>query len=544
MRNASIAERIKTLPPEILNYIKELEAGYNRLETNYRHLQFENTVLEEKLKLLTYKRFARSAEQLLADNNQQNLFNEENSEDNQDAESKETEAEETTEVKAHKRRKNPNAGRKPLDPKLPRVKRIIDLDAALKTCACGHELSKIGEETSEKLHIIPMQIYVEQIVRPKYACRHCEGTSDEDSPAVKIAPVEAAIIPKGIATPGLLSCVFTQKFEDHLPYYRQEKQFERLGAALSRQDMVNWQRQVYKKVKPLLALMKEILKIGPVIRMDETPVQVFREEARSDISESRMWLSLGGLPDKPVVMYQYRKTRAAEHAKEILEGFSGYLQTDGYKGYDSALKDNDKIIHVGCFAHARRYFFEAAKISNKATTAKEGIERIKKLYVIEAGLRKKYAQEEKDDDESANKKIKDFLVERKALCQPVLAEFNAWLKILENEVPPKTLLGEAVGYSLGQWEKLARYLDSPYLTPDNNAAENAIRPFVMGRKAWLFCQSPDGAESSCGMYSLIQTAKLNGVNTYQYLKTLFEKVPAASSTEDWENLLPWNIFKS
>ena len=536
MQNTTIAERIKTLPPEILNYIKELEA-------NYKYLQFENTVLEEKLKLLTYKRFARSAEQLLADKNQQNLFDEENAENNQGRESKETNTQEITEVKSHKRRKNPNAGRKPLDPKLPRVKRIIDLDESQKTCACEHELSKIGEEISEKLHIIPMQIYVEQIIRYKYACRHCEGTSDEDSPTVKIAPVESTIIPKGIATAGLLSCIFTQKFEDHLPYYRQEKQFERLGVTLSRQDMTNWQQHVYKKVKPLLALMKEVIKIGPVIRMDETPVQVLREQGRCDISESRMWLSLGGLPDKPVVMYQYRKTRAAEHAKEMLQGFSGYLQTDGYIGYDSALKGNDKIIHVSCFAHVRRYFFEAAKISNKATTAKDGIEHIKKLYIIETQLRKKYAQEEKDDEQRCNKKRKDFLTERKTLCQPVLAEFNAWLKILEKEVPPKTLLGEAVGYALGQWEKLVKYLDSPYLTPDNNAAENAIRPFVMGRKAWLFCQSPDGAESSCGMYSLIQTAKLNGVNTYQYLKTLFEKAPDASSTEDWENLLPWNIFK-
>ena len=127
---------------------------------------------------------------------------------------------------------------------------------------------------------------------------------------------------------------------------------------------------------------------------------------------------------------------------------------------------------------------------------------------------------------------------------PVLAEFKAWLEKIKDEVPPKTLLGEAVGYILGQWEKLLRYLDSPYLTPDNNACENAIRPFVIGRKNWMFCQSPAGAESSCGMYSLIQTAKLNGLNTFDYLKTLLEKAPSASSSEDWKNLLPWNIFKS
>ena len=356
--------------------------------------------------------------------------------------------------------------------------------------------------------------------------------------------MEPSIIPKGIATAGLLSCIFTQKFEDHLPFFRQEKQFARIGVQISRQNMVNWQQMVYNKIKPLIELMQEMIKLGPVIKLDETTVQVIGENGRSDTSNSYMWLSLGGLPDKPVALYRYRETRAGEHARKILEGYSGYLQTDGYIGYDSALKGNDKIIHVSCFAHARRKLFEAAQISKKAETAKEGIEYIKKLYVIESKLRKEYAEEENDDETKRTSKRDKFLNERKELAVPVLAEFKVWLEKIKDEVPPKTLLGEAVEYILGQWEKLVRYLDSPYLTPDNNACENAIRPFVIGRKNWMFCQSPAGAESSCGMYSLIQTAKLNGLNTFDYLKTLFEKAPFASTPEDWDKLLPWNIFKS
>jgi len=347
--------------------------------------------------------------------------------------------------------------------------------------------------------------------------------------------------------------VIIQKFEDHLPYYRQEQQFQRILVKISRQDMSNWQQQAYEKLKLLFILLIITIKSGRVLQMDETTVQVMRElvitkegveEKRADTAESRMWLARGGPPDKTVVLYQYRQTRSAEHAKEILEGYCGYLQTDGYIGYDSAVKENENIIHVGCFAHLRRKFFEAAKVSGRGAVAKEGIQYIKKLYIIESQLREKYKPEEKDRGEQAEEKREKFSSERKEEAVPVFEEFKAWLTGLKGTVPPKTLLGEAVEYGLNQWDKLIRYIENPYLTPDNNACENAIRPFVVGRKNWLFAQSPAGAESSCGMYTLIQTAKENGCDPFQYLKTLFEKAPYASSMEDWEKLLPWNIFKS
>ena len=188
------------------------------------------------------------------------------------------------------------------------------------------------------------------------------------------------------------------------------------------------------------------------------------------------------------------------------------------------------IIHVGCFAHSRRKFFEASKATKKPQSAEEGIKHIRKLYELEERLRKENLSEN------------DFLAERKKQAQPILAAFRLWLEKRVTEVLPSSELGKAVAYTLKQWCKLVAYLESPYLTPDNNAGENAIRPFVLGRKNWLFNKSPKGAESSCGMYSLIETAKQNGIEPLRYLRTLFEKAPHASSDEDWEKLLPWNIF--
>jgi len=509
----------ETLNPEVINYIKELE-------TNLKEYQHKYLEIKEKYDLLVYKRFARSAEQLLADEKHPSLFAEETPEAERTEEAK---PQEFSEVKSHKRNK---AGRKPIDPNLKREPRTIDIPESEKTCACGVELTRIGEEISEKLIIVPPKIYVDQIIRPKYACRRCEGTEDEGKPTVHIAPVEPAIIPKSIASASLLSTIFTQKFETHLPYYRQEKQFEQIGVTISRQDMANWQQQVYEKLNPLFILLTAMIKTGPVLRMDETPVKVIGEEGRENTQNSYMWLALGGPPGKTVAWYEYHPTRSGYNAKAFLEGYSGYLQTDGYKGYDSAVKDMPGIVHVGCFAHSRRKFFEAAEVDKNSKSAQEGIKHIRKLYDIENELR-----------ETITNNNDLFLSERKARAGPVLEKFKAWLEKRKCEVPPSLLLGKAIEYSLAQWDKLVRYLESPYLTPDNNACENAIRPFVLGRKNWLFCQSPDGAKSSCGMYTLIETAKRNGLKPFDYLTALFEKAPLASSPQDWEKLLPWNIFK-
>jgi len=509
--------QLDKLNPAIKNYICELE------EIKYKYL-----ALKERYDLLIYQKFARRAEQLTGGNKQQSLFTEESELAQTNTIQTENENEKQ-EIKSYTRKK---PGRKPIDPNIPRVEEIIDIPENEKICACGAQMTKIGEESSEKVEIIPQSIYVVKTIRPKYACRCCEGTEDEKKPAVRIAAPPAVIIPRSIASASLLSYIMIQKFQDHLPYYRQEQQFQRIGIEISRQDMSNWQQQVYTRLEPLFELMKKAVKSGPVIQMDETPVQVMGEEGRSDIQKSYMWLTRGGPPKKPVILYEYRETRAGYHAQKILEGYQGYLQTDGYPGYDTAVRGMLGIIHVGCFAHARRKFFEASKATNKPQSAEEGIKYIRKLYDLEDKLRKENLCEN------------NFLMERKKQAQPILTAFREWLNKRDNEVLSSSLLGQAVVYTLKQWDKLVAYLESPYLTPDNNACENAIRPFVLGRKNWLFSKSPKGAESSCGIYSLIESAKQNGLEPLKYLRKLFEKAPFALTPDDWEKLLPWNIVNS
>jgi len=360
MLNQAIQQ--EKLSPEVIRYIKELE-------TNLQEYQYKYLEIKEKYDLLVYERFMRSAEQMLADERQPLLFAEEAGQ----AETKEEEPQEFETVKSFTRKK---AGRRPISANIERRERIIDIPESEKTCACGAELTRTGEEISEKLVIIPMRIYTGHIVRPKHACRRCEGTEDEGKPTVRIAPVEKSMIPRGIASDSVLVMVITQKFEMRLPYYRQEKQFEQIGVVISRQDMANWQQQVFNVLKPLFILLKAMIKSWSVLRMDETPVQVMGEEDREDTQKSYMWLALGGPPDKTVAWYEYRPTRAAYNAKAFLEGYSGYLQTDGYEGYDSAVKDMPGIIHVGCLAHVRRHFFEAEKAGGQGKTAGEALEYI------------------------------------------------------------------------------------------------------------------------------------------------------------------------
>ena len=260
---------------------QELEKNVIDYQNKYLALrEYENKYyeLKEQYDLLVYKRFCHSAEQLLADEKQLLLIIDETNEPEPNEK-----PQELSKVKSFQRR---NGGRKPINPTLSRRTRIIDIDESEKTCECGAKRVKIGELTSEKLEIIPPEIYVDKTVRLKYACKCCEGTESEGSPTVRVAPVEPSIIPRGIASPSVLSTIITQKFEMHLPFYRQEKQFEDLGVEISRQDMANWQQFVFKKLFVLFVLLKNTVKSFSVLQMDETTLQVAREEGRNDTQKS------------------------------------------------------------------------------------------------------------------------------------------------------------------------------------------------------------------------------------------------------------------
>jgi transposase len=297
--------------------------------------------------------------------------------------------------------------------------------------------------------------------------------------------------------------------------------------------MANWQAEIGIILISLYVLLKQTVKEGKLLRMDETTARVMGEEDRKDTRKSYMRLARGGPPGKPAVIFKYSSSRKAEDIDEFIGGFSGYLQTDGCAGYDSAVSGRGDIIQAGCFAHARRKFFEAQKNGIQAQSAAISINYIKQLYGIDHDLREKLKKNEADED--------NFLRQRKERSEAVLEKFGKYLDKRIGEVPSETLLGKAVNYTLNQRDKLIACLDCAELTPDNNLSENAIRPFVAGRKNWLFYKSPVGAETACILYSVIETAKQNGLDPLKYLRTLFERIPYAFSPDDWIVLLPWNI---
>jgi len=361
---------------------------------------------------------------------------------------------------------------------------------------------------------------------------------ESEQGAVKIAPAPEQLIPKSIATPGLLAYVFTSKFVDHLPFYRQEGQFKRIGVDLSRATMANWAIKVPERCHPLLSLLQAEMLAGPLVQIDETTVQVLKEPGRENTKKSYMWLFRGGPPEKPTLVFQYHPTRSGQVPSDYLRDYEGYIQTDGYAGYN-ALGRKKGIIHVGCWAHARRKFIEvqnaAKKIKkrkSKTGSADVALNYIRKLYAIEKRAK------------SLDYTPEQIFMDRQEKARPILDEFKKWLDKRSLQTPPKGLLGKAISYSLNEWKKLVRYLDNGLLRPDNNLAENAIRPFVVGRKNWLFSGSPKGAEASAALYSLIETAKANGLEPYLYLRCLFELLPSAQTSDHYKALLPQYIDRA
>lgn len=278
-------------------------------------------------------------------------------------------------VKSYTRRRGK---RKPLPAELPREEIIHDILEEEKQCACGHEKVVIGREESEKLDIIPMQVKVLKHIRLKYACKHCEGTEEEGISAVTIAPPAPQLLPKTMATPGLCAYLITSKYCDALPLYRLEKLFSRGGVDLPRETMGRWMIKIASLLSGLIDLLEEAIKKGPVQLMDETRLQVLGEDNRSNTSLSFLWVALGGRPDTPAVRFMYHQSRSGKVAKSWLSGYQGFVQTDGYEGYDAACSEPG-IIHVGCFAHVRRRFMDALKSSGKSKQAAEALNYIKKL---------------------------------------------------------------------------------------------------------------------------------------------------------------------
>lgn len=526
--SVDLPDDVPTLQALVLEQQGQLEEKTTQLQDQEERLteQAERIdLLEEYVRLLKHKRFGRSSEK--SDAAQLGLFNEaECAVDDLDPE--EVERGETVTVPAHTRRK---PGRRPLPAELPRVEILHDLPEKEKVCAHdGHALVEIGRETSEQLEIVPATIHVLCHIRPKYACPQCQS-------GVKIAPLPPQPIPKSLAAPGLLAHVAISKYADGLPLYRQEKMLQRLGIDLPRATLAHWMIRVAELSQPLLNLMREELVAGDIIGADETPFQVLKEPGRPATSQSYLWVWRGGSERVPLLLYSYDPSRSGEVPKRVLEDFSGYLQTDGYEGYDAVTEANG-LTRVGCFAHARRKFDEALKAQSKnkkngkkrlakETKARQGLNFIRSLYRIE----RRIAEEPPDE----RRRI------RQECSRPVLEKMRKWLDESLGSVPPQSLTGRALGYLDKQWVRLIRYVEDGRLRIDNNLVENAIRPFVIGRKAWLFADTVRGAQASANLYSLIETAKANRVEPYAYLRHVFTELSKATTLAEIEALLPHRV---
>lgn len=483
--------------------ITDLEKRCLELEQKNAELTAKVRWYEEQFRLRQQKKFGASSEK--SDAEQLSLFNE------AEVEAQPLAAEPTLEKITYERRKKQPGQREAKLQGLP-VKTIeYRLPVEEQVCSvCGGQLHEMTVEIRQELEIIPAQVSVVQHIQHVYACRGCQdhGTSTPVVTAKKPNPV----LKGSLVSPSTMAYVMSQKYVDGLPLYRQEQQFERLGLDLPRQTLANW--MLYGANKWLVSLynrMHQQLLAQDILHADETTLQVLHEPGRPAESKSYLWLYRTGRAGPPIVLYDYQETRAGENPKNFLKGFRGYLHVDGYAGYHG-LAD---VTLVGCWAHARRGFDEALKALPKdkraaKVAARVGLDFCNQLFAIERNL----AEAPPEERHAA----------RKERSQPVLDAFLAWLHAQEHALP-QSPFGKAVNYCLNQWDKLIGFMLDGRLEISNNRGERSIKPVVMGRKAWLFANTPLGAKASAIIYSIVESAKENGLNPFAYLKYLFEQLP-------------------
>lgn len=512
MKNIEINE--KTSEEEITISLKE----YNNLIAQNKKLAQDLEWLKESIKLNNRKMFGSSSEKT-EDSAQLNVFNE--AEEFADIRKPEPELEE---VKSHYRKKRTKKDRLPEDLPVEIVEYRLNEDE--QSCPnCGEELHEMGKEVvREELKIIPAQAVIVQHVRYTYSCRNCEKTGTE-VPVIK-APVKNAVIKGGFASPEAVAYIMTQKYLMDIPLYRQENDFKRRDILLSRQTMANWiMKSSEDWLKPVYDALHKKLVSCTTAHADETTVQVLKEPGKKPQSKSYMWLYRTGQYEKDqIALYDYRSSRNAQHAQNFLKGFSGYLHCDGFQAY----KKLANVTLVQCLAHSRRKFDEALTClkeeERKDSKAAIGLAYCNKLFKIEKDI----------EDMSPEEKY----IKRQDLSKPVLDGFYAWL----NSFTPakQSHLGNAVTYTLNQWQNLQNYLLDGRLNICNNSAEHLAKSFALCRKNFLFSNTPRGAEASATVMSIIETAKLNKIDSFKYLTYIFKTAPQLDMTkeEDVEKLLP------
>jgi transposase len=515
MYNFSMPSDLATFPETQQGWIDLVNQKSSRIE------QLESKVrwFEEQFHLSRHKLYGASSERSVTE--QGELFNE------AEVIAEAGPVEEAIRQTITYERKKP--GRKPIPKNLPmeRIEYRLSEEERVCTC-CGNEMHEMSSETRHEVKLVPAQVKIVQHVRFVYGCRHCEKNSIEVP--IKTAEAPRPVIEKGLASPSALAYVMTLKFVESMPLYRQEQHYVRLGIELSRGVLSNWMMKGSEWLELVHGRLKQKLLEQGVLHADETTLQVLKEPGRAAESQSYMWLYRTGMTGPPIVLFEYQPSRAGEHPRKFLQGFKGYLHVDGYPGYHGI----PDVTLCGCMAHLRRKFDEALKglppkQRSSGCKAQEALEQINRLFAIERELKQSTPEER--------------LRVRQLRSRPIVEGFRKWLDDIAPSILPKSLFGVAVFYGRQQWTKLTRFLEDGRIELSNNRAERSIKPFVIGRKNWLFANTPRGARASATIYSIVETAKENGLNPYAYLTYLFEKLPNLKSTseEALDALMPWNV---
>jgi len=515
-----------TVQKDLTKYNRiELENEYVKLSDQVEELAAKIAWYENQIRLAKYQKFGTSSEKTDAD--QLNFFNE--IEITADPESEEPVLEK---IKKPGVRKKGN--KEVITSNLPVETIEYTLTPEEQDCSqCGKPLHVMSKEVRKELTIIPAKIVVTEHVRYVYACRNCEkhGSGDESaSVPVITAPMPKPVIKNSLASPSFIAYVMNRKYVEGVPLYRQEQQLNHYGLEIKRQNLANW--IIYSSehyLKHLYERMKSALVTEGILYADETVLQVLREPGKAATSNSYMWMYRTGKRQVPIILYEYQPGRSGDYPKAFLRGFNGYLHADGYAGYHKV----EGVILAGCWAHARRKYDEALKAlgnleKNQKTHSSKGLDYCNKLFSLE----KRY--EDLAPEIRYKKRQKESL--------PLVDAYFAWVKELYPNALPESPLGKALAYSLNQEEKLRTFLMDGRVELSNNLAERAIKPFVIGRKNWLFANSQKGATSSAVIYSVMETAKANKLNPYEYLKFLLEKLPnmELDKPDNLDKLLPWS----
>ena len=507
------------------NKYEEAKQQVEDLTVQNKELQVNYNWLLEQLKLSKKKMYGASAEKIAEEYGQLNLFNE------AELERQPMQAEPQIEEITYTRKKSK---KKSFDEKygdLPVEEVISDIPDEEKICEkCNDEMTFMKYEIRRELKIVPAKVTVVEYKKAVYVCKSCDKNGIESN--FKTAEITPALIEKSIVSPNMMAYIMNQKFSCAMPLFRQEQEFKRMGIKLSRQTMSNWMISGANLLKPLYEKLREHLALQQLIHADETPVEVLCEDGKEPTAKSYMWVyRTSRYTENSAVLYKYEVGRSGDFAKKFLENFSGYIHCDGWSGYDKV--PNSK--RCGCWVHLRRYFINALEIQSDkkdyTTLAGQALLKIREIF-----------KAEKLDLEKLSEKSQYSLDEiaeiRKNKSTELVADFFEFCDKNQGISLPKSLLGRAFTYALNQRSTLETFLENPQIELTNNAAERAVKPFVIGRKNWLFCYSPAGAQASAIIYSIIETAKANGLNPMDYLANIFEGIRSGKKADE---LMPWTI---